>query len=323
MNTVIFKWNPQNSGYTMLQYLRDISESIYSGPFELEFIVKDYDKIKEGDRFYLMKLGYGANGIVASGEITSNPLKSTLIQDDTWEVLIEFQIMLNPDALPLLDKQTLKEEIPDFDWAEDTSGVVLNDEQASKLEDLWQNFLDSNQHLFEESIANREVNNDKYYHNTLIDLALEIATKAHKGQLDLNGKPAILHPLAVGMKGRNQMETACGFLHDVVGDTDYTIDDLINAGIPDYILEVLVILINDDNMPYMDYINQICESQNKTAIAVKLNDLEHNILRDKRSRIESLFKKHTEAKEYIENYLKTNKISLTDDMPSYIIFYGH
>jgi len=125
------------------------------------------------------------------------------------------------------------------------------------------------------------------------------------------------------MKGRNQMETACGFLHDVVGDTDYTIDDLINAGIPDYILEVLVILINDDNMPYMDYINQICESQNKTAIAVKLNDLEHNILRDKRSRIESLFKKHTEAKEYIENYLKTNKISLTDDMPSYIIFYGH
>jgi len=323
MNTVIFKWNPQNSGYTMLQYLRDISESIYSGPFELEFIVKDYDKIKEGDRFYLMKLGYGANGIVASGEITSDPLKSTLIKDNTWEVLFEFQIMLNPDALPILDKKTLEKEIPDFDWEEDVNGVVLEEAQANKLEVLWQNFLDNNRHLFEESIADEDVNNDKYYHNTLIDLALEIATKAHKGQLDLNGKPVILHPLAVGMKGKNQDEIVCGFLHDVMEDTDYTFYDLLTEGIPERIVEILTILSHDKDTPYMDYIKQICESQNKTAIAVKLNDLEHNLLRGKRSRIERLVKKHTEAKEYIENYLKANKISLAEELPPEIIFYGH
>lgn len=35
----------------------------------------------------------------------------------------------------------------------------------------------------------------------LIEEALEIATRAHKGQLDLDGKPVILHPLVVGLMG--------------------------------------------------------------------------------------------------------------------------
>lgn len=36
----------------------------------------------------------------------------------------------------------------------------------------------------------------------LIERALEIVARAHKGQLDLDGKPVILHPLVVGLMVR-------------------------------------------------------------------------------------------------------------------------
>ncbi len=43
-----------------------------------------------------------------------------------------------------------------------------------------------------------------YTNHAGIEEALEIALKAHKGQVDLDGKPAILPPLAVGLKGFNE-----------------------------------------------------------------------------------------------------------------------
>ncbi len=49
----------------------------------------------------------------------------------------------------------------------------------------------------------------------LIEKALEIATCAHRGQLDLDGKPVILHPLAVGLMGTCADEIVAVFLHNV------------------------------------------------------------------------------------------------------------
>ena len=56
----------------------------------------------------------------------------------------------------------------------------------------------------------------------LIERALEIATRAHKGQLDLDGKPVILHPLSVGLMGANTDEIVAGFLPDVGGGSGDT-----------------------------------------------------------------------------------------------------
>ena len=39
-----------------------------------------------------------------------------------------------------------------------------------------------------------------------IEETLQIALDAHKGQKDLDGKPAILHPVAVGIMGSNDAE---------------------------------------------------------------------------------------------------------------------
>ena len=48
-----------------------------------------------------------------------------------------------------------------------------------------------------------------------IEETLQIALDAHKGQKDLDGKPAILHPVEVGLMGSNDAEIKTGFLHDV------------------------------------------------------------------------------------------------------------
>ena len=69
-----------------------------------------------------------------------------------------------------------------------------------------------------------------------IEETLQIALDAHKRQKDLDGKPAILHPIAVGLMGSNDAEIKAGFLHDVVEDTDLTIDDLRQKGVDEEVL---------------------------------------------------------------------------------------
>ena len=114
-----------------------------------------------------------------------------------------------------------------------------------------------------------------------IDLALRIATKAHQGQLDRDGNPVILHPLTVGLMGHTDEEKATGFLHDVVEDTNYTLDDLLREGIPVGVVNALRLLTHDKGTDYFDYVQNIIDSCNPIALQVKYNDLQHNYSRGK------------------------------------------
>ena len=109
-----------------------------------------------------------------------------------------------------------------------------------------------------------------------IDIALKIATTAHAGQLDRDGYPVILHPLTVGLMGHTDEEKMAGFLHDVVEDSDYTFDDLLEAGIPVGVVNALRLLTHPKRMPYYDYVQSIIDSGNPIALQVKFNDLQHN-----------------------------------------------
>jgi len=166
MNTVIFKWNPGFSSYNMHRYLDDMCNLIEYDEYEMNWSVWDYDKIKKGDRFYMMKLGYGAKGLVAAGKIISDPY-----EDADWSgqgrptryVNFEPDILINPDALPILDLKTLEAEIPDFEWGRGHSGLVLTEDQATRLDALWQRFVNDNNPLFEERAANKNSYNDRFY----------------------------------------------------------------------------------------------------------------------------------------------------------------
>lgn len=66
---------------------------------------------------------------------------------------------------------------------------------------------------------------------TLVEQAIEFATKAHTGQKRKgNGRPYIYHPLNVGKilarAGFSKEVVAAGILHDVVEDTDITIEEI-------------------------------------------------------------------------------------------------
>lgn len=64
----------------------------------------------------------------------------------------------------------------------------------------------------------------------MLNKAIEIATKAHEGQVDKAGKPYIDHPLRVMNMGVTDDEKIIGVLHDVVEDSDWTFEQLVTEG---------------------------------------------------------------------------------------------
>ncbi|MBR2778975.1 MAG: HD domain-containing protein [Firmicutes bacterium] len=110
----------------------------------------------------------------------------------------------------------------------------------------------------------------------LIGKALEIAWKAHEGQKDKGGHPYIRHPLSVAGQLDTEEEIMTALLHDVVEDTDYTLNDLKREGFPPAVIEALQLLTHDPEVEYMDYVRRI--RPNALARRVKLADLWHNSL---------------------------------------------
>jgi hypothetical protein len=112
--------------------------------------------------------------------------------------------------------------------------------------------------------------------SSLTKLSYSIAQEAHFGQKDKAGEDYINHPVHVASQMIDEVSICTAFLHDVVEDTELTFDDLSNQGIPEPVIEALKLLTHDDETPYVEYIQRIKDSGNKTAISVKLADLRHN-----------------------------------------------
>ena len=68
--------------------------------------------------------------------------------------------------------------------------------------------------------------------------------------------------------------TVVALLHDVIEDTDRTLDDLKALGFNERVIEAVALMTHDDSVPYMEYVSLI--KTNPIARAVKLADLRHN-----------------------------------------------
>ena len=109
-----------------------------------------------------------------------------------------------------------------------------------------------------------------------LERAIEIATEAHRGQLDKAGNEYIGHPLRVMAMGKTTEEKIVGILHDVVEDSSWTFERLATEGFSAPIIEALRCLTKQpDSEPYDKYIARI--KHNPLAVAVKLNDLTDNM----------------------------------------------
>lgn len=144
-NTFILMWNPSISSYTMARFEDDL-EAICDGwaPDDFDWDVWDYQKAKAGDKYYLVKVGPGVNGIVMAGTFSSDPFKGEDWSGKGWVrhyMQMDIDFMIHPDKCHLLTSELLAKEIPDFTWNKGHSGLKLTDEQAEKLDELWDNYL--------------------------------------------------------------------------------------------------------------------------------------------------------------------------------------
>lgn len=104
--------------------------------------------------------------------------------------------------------------------------------------------------------------------------ALKLCYKAHSGQTDKSGLPYVHHPMHLAEQMDDEDSIIVALLHDVVEDTDYTIEDLEQMGFGDNVIEALKLLTHDEAVPYLDYVRNI--KKNALAKKVKLADLNHN-----------------------------------------------
>ncbi len=104
--------------------------------------------------------------------------------------------------------------------------------------------------------------------------ALKLCFEAHKNQVDKSGMPYVFHPFHLAEQMTDEPTTIVALLHDVVEDTDCTLDDLHNMGFSAEVVDAISLMTHDETVPYMDYVAQI--KQNPIAKAVKLADLRHN-----------------------------------------------
>ena len=104
--------------------------------------------------------------------------------------------------------------------------------------------------------------------------AYEIAKRAHLGQVDKAGEDYIKHPEKVASFVNSDEEKAVAYLHDVIEDTELTLEDLYEYGFSKEVIEAVDIITKKRGEDYQSYLNSV--KKNKLARAVKLADLRHN-----------------------------------------------
>lgn len=111
--------------------------------------------------------------------------------------------------------------------------------------------------------------------NQLLGRAVAIAAAAHQNQLDKANAPYILHPLRLMLRGQTLLEQIVAVLHDVVEDSDWTLDQLTIEGFPPEAIAALDCLTRRSDETYDKFIDRVLT--NPLATRVKRYDLEDNM----------------------------------------------
>lgn len=131
----------------------------------------------------------------------------------------------------------------------------------------------------------------------LTEKAARLAFKAHEGQFDRAGLPYVMHPIHLAEMMTTEDTCVAALLHDVVEDTDITIEDLREEGFTETQLRAVDLLTHKKGVPYMDYVRAL--KDDPVARSVKIADLRHNSdrsrLREATQKDEERYKKYKEA----------------------------
>lgn len=156
--------------------------------------------------------------------------------------------------------------------------------ENSEMHDI-QMVNDAYQHLIDTYLASHHRK-----HTDIIDRAFNFARQAHQGVRRLSGEPYIMHPIAVAQIaceeiGLGSTSICAALLHDVVEDTDYTVEDIANifgpkiAQIVDGVTKISGGIFGDQASAQAETFKKLLltMSEDIRVILVKISDRLHNM----------------------------------------------
>ena len=140
------------------------------------------------------------------------------------------------------------------------------------IDKAWQEFA---------GFAKERCSNDEEF--AVVKKAYEFANEAHKNVRRRSGEPYILHPIAVAQIVVKEISLgyksmAAALLHDVVEDTEYTVDDIRAlfgakiASLVDGLTKIKTVLDNEDRTKMTDIETKSLQAENFKRILLTLND---------------------------------------------------
>jgi hypothetical protein len=120
------------------------------------------------------------------------------------------------------------------------------------------------------------------YRDIDFEHAVEIAMKGHYGQTDHAGEPYMLHIFRViegvrkeGFVDNDHLSVAA--LHDLLEDTEWTMDRLRAAGVKNEVIAAVWALTHHASLSYSEYIGKVIKDE--IAIIVKIADVKDHLAR--------------------------------------------
>ena len=136
---ILLRWDAADDSFTD-EDLEEYMEDMEQGTFRMDWPVFDWQEVRRGDLFYMMRTDDDRAGIVFNGHILSDPYPvQSLSGKFDHEMCVDVICMniVKPGDTPRISLKELKAAIPEFDWENFHSGEHLSSEIADKLVALW------------------------------------------------------------------------------------------------------------------------------------------------------------------------------------------
>ena len=139
INYYLLAWNPKK--FTWKEFQDEYTCSV-SG-HDAQWSIQNHKSIKEGDRFFMIKLGVNPRGLMASGEFTSAPYKDKHWSGDHREAYyskIKYDFICDPE-LPVIGIDRLKTTLDQQAWSIQGSSASIKKEILDQLINMWNEAL--------------------------------------------------------------------------------------------------------------------------------------------------------------------------------------
>lgn len=125
--------------------------------------------------------------------------------------------------------------------------------------------------------SEEELNNIKKCNN-LKEKCLIIINRLFLNRVDKADKPYIDHLTRVSSNFDDELVSSAALLHDTIEDikgiTEY---DLLDVGIPNKVIDIVLLVTRKKDVSYDEFINKIIDSNNIDAVNLKIADIMDNL----------------------------------------------